>query len=119
MALGIVVALSMLPIMIPFLSIIGFALAKDRNAYYELNSGYRIQETLPSGLGIPRIQLIKNLGLLEKVIGDTEFEFQIDNVFYRLGDAKSVEILSMDNDERVKIGFTFESGTVTREIGGS
>jgi hypothetical protein len=118
-ALGIVVALSMLPMMIPFLAIIGFAFGDDRNASYELDSLYRIQETSPPGPIIPRIQLIKNVGLLEKVVGDTEFKFQIDDASYRLYDAKSIEILSVDNDERVKIGFTFEKGTVTREIGGS
>jgi beta-lactamase regulating signal transducer with metallopeptidase domain len=119
LTLGIIVVLSMLPMMIPFLSIIGFAFANDINSSYELVSPYRIHETSPPGPIIPRIQLMKNLGVLEKVVGDTEFKFQIDSTSYRLYDAKSIEIQSVDKLERIRIRFTFDKGTVTREIGGS
>jgi len=92
--------------MIPFMMIILAITGQDIGCSQELSSIIRIQEHSKSPLVIPKIEVIKKMGLIEKIIGEQEFEFELNNDNYRLCDANSIE-LKKSTQEEIIILFSF------------
>jgi hypothetical protein len=115
--LGSIIILSMLPMMIPFISIISFAFGGEGGANFELNQGIKIQEGRYNGIGLmPAVHIIKNYGIFEKIICETDFEFSVNENYYRLEDAKAVRLLNPDEIDTLKIEFQFDEGKLIREV---
>jgi hypothetical protein len=109
--------LSMLPMLLPLIAVIQFALAQDRNCHYELNSRLRIQEVKPFGLAMPLVEVIENHGAWEKVIGSEHIRFVVNDESYTLCDVQSIRILPSDADRKIKIEFEFVYGKEILKFG--
>ena len=122
-----IVVLSMLPMMIPFLSLVAFTTANDRETNYIINSKYRLEETFMSVIVPPRVILIKSLGPFEKVIGYTDYEFFINEAVtekersildieksFKLKDVHEVEIIDINQIGHNELKFVFKTGSINR-----
>ena len=114
-ALVVFTILTMLPMMIPFVTILAFAVSPE-NQRYRVSNDMELQEFQRSAIGIPTIVNIRSFGFYERIVGQTEFEIQVGDEFYRLEDAKSIRKLDSDGGDSLKIEFTFEGGKVVKTL---
>jgi hypothetical protein len=112
-ALIVFTILTMLPMMIPFLTILGFAVTRE-DKRYRISDDMELQMVQRTVVGMPTIVKIKSFGFYEKIVGQTEFEFQIGDDFYRIEEAKSIRKLDNNSSDSVKVEFKFEGGTIVR-----
>jgi len=108
------IGISLLPMMVPFLTIIGFALVNEDSM--KIDSEIHIRETSKSVIALPYISVLRNYWIFEREIGKTEFDFEINDDFFRIDDVKSIKKLPISNDEIIRLEFEFENGKVIREI---
>lgn len=96
---------------IPFLTIVAFAIETDNEKKIR---NYRLREGAESVIAIPKIKVIKKMGILEKEIGETNFYIKIGENNYRLtdfdeiklnkkGDSLSLEFEIGDQIEKIKV----------------
>jgi hypothetical protein len=109
------IMLSLLPMGVPFLTIVAFATESKHNSI-KLNSRVRLHENAKSVIAIPTIEAVKNYYIFEQTIGTTNFSFEINDKSYRLIDVENVREVTTDNSESLTVEFQFESGTVTRTM---
>ncbi|WP_025664729.1 hypothetical protein [Aquimarina megaterium] len=108
------IGISLLPMMVPFLTIIGFALVDEDSI--KIDSEIHIRETSKSVIALPYISVLKNYWIFEREIGKTEFDFEINDDFFGIDDVKSIRRLRTLNDKKMRLEFEFEKGKVIREI---
>jgi hypothetical protein len=108
--------LTMLPMMIPFLTIVAFAFDTD-DKRYRINNEVALQEHSISVISMPTIVAIKSFGLYERIVGETEFYFQINDNSYRIQDATSIRQRdSVKGEDSLRIEFKFKDGIVIRSL---
>ena len=107
--------LSLLPMGVPFLTVVAFAIDPVDNSV-KLNSRVMLRETAKSVIAIPTIEVVKSYYIFEKTIGTMDFNFNVDDKSYRLGDIESVREVTNDNVDRLTIEFKFKEGTVMRTL---
>ena len=100
---------------IPFLTIIAFAIDPVDNSI-QLDSRLRLQEAAKSVIAMPTIEVVKNYYIFEKVIGTTDFYFDVNQRSYRLGDTESVRQIPNSTSDSLKIEFEFKGGTIVRTL---
>ncbi|CAL2095482.1 hypothetical protein [Tenacibaculum sp. 190524A02b] len=110
----ILVGLSLLPMMIPILTVAAFAVGEENSI--KIDNEIRIFETAKSVIGKPYIAAAKNYWLLEREIGETDFDFEIEGKFYRIDDAKSINRLPESDSGKISLEFEFENGKVIKEL---
>ncbi|EZH75893.1 hypothetical protein ATO12_03625 [Aquimarina atlantica] len=110
----VLIGLSLLPMMIPFLTIIGFALVNQNSV--KIDSEIQIRETSKSVIAKPYIYVLKNYWIFEREIGQTRYDFEINDEFFGIDDAKSIKRLPDSNDKKIWLEFEFYNGKVLREI---
>ncbi len=108
------IGLSLLPMMIPILTVASFAVGEENSI--KIDTEIRIFETAKSVVGMPYVAAVKKYWFLEKEIGKTEFNFEIEGKFYRIYDAKSIRRLSESDSGKIRLEFEFANGKVTREM---
>ena len=106
--------LSLLPMGIPFLTVVAFAIDPLHN-YIKLDSRIRLQENAKSVIAIPQVEAVKNYYLLERVIGETDFYFSVGDNNYRLEDVETVRRLTSGTDI-LEIEFRFKDGIVIKKF---
>ncbi|MEW7281357.1 hypothetical protein ABW636_22445 [Aquimarina sp. 2201CG1-2-11] len=106
--------LSLLPMMVPFLTTISFAIVNQSSV--KIDDEIHIRETSKSVIAIPYISILKSYWIFEREIGKTEYEFEIENKFYGIDDAKSIKRLNTSGNQKIKLEFEFKNGRVIREI---
>ena len=99
---------------IPFFTITAFAIDSEKSI--KVDNEIRLVETTKSVIARPQVSVVKNYWIFEKVVGKTDFEFEINEKYYRIGDAKNIKRLTNDSDKKITIEFEFENGTITKEI---
>ncbi len=110
----IMIGLSLLPMMVPFLTTIGFAIVSQDSI--KIDNEIHIRETSKSVIAMPYISVLKNYWIFEREIGKTDFSFEINNEFFRIDDAKSIKRLPESNGQKIILEFEFENGKILREI---
>ena len=115
MTLIFLTVLSLLPMGIPFLTVVAFAIDPRDNSI-KLNSRVTLRETAKSVIALPTIEAVKNYYIFEKTIGTTDFNFNVNDKSYRLGDVETVREMTNDNADRLTIEFKFKDGTVVRTL---
>ncbi len=110
----ILIGLSLLPMMIPFLTTIGFALVNEDSI--KIDNEIHIRETSKSVIAMPYISVLKNYWIFEREIGKTEYDFEINDDFFHIDDAKSIKRLPESNDKKIRLEFEFENEKIIREI---
>ncbi len=110
----VIIGLSLLPMMIPFLTTIGFAIVNENSV--KIDNEIHIRETSKSVIAMPYISILRNYWIFEREIGKTEYDFEIDDEFFGIDDAKSIKRLPKLNDKKIRLEFEFENGKVIREI---
>jgi len=114
-ALVVFTILTMVPMMIPFLTI--FTFAGDLNdKRYRINETVELMEFSKSVISIPSVVAVKSFVLYEKIIGETRFEFEVGDDYLRIEDAKEIEQLPNDKNDSLRIEFKFETGNVIRTL---
>ena len=114
-SLLILTMLSLLPMGVPFLTIVAFAIELGDNSI-KLDSRVRLRETAKSVIAIPTIEAVKDYYIFERTIGTTDFYFDIGDKSYRLGDVETVRKVIDGNADRLTIEFKFKDGTVIRTL---
>ena len=107
--LGIIISLtilSLLPMGIPFLTITAFAIGND---FEKKIDNYKLREGTKSIIAIPKIRLIKNIWIIEKEIGESDFYVEFKENSYRLKDIEKIKL----QDETDSLNFEFTIGTRT------
>jgi hypothetical protein len=107
--------LSLFPMGIPFLTIIAFAISPADN-FVQLEPRIRLQETAKSVIALPTIEAVKNYYIFERVIGTTDFYFDVNGRSYRLGDTESIKRVTNEASDSLKIEFKFKDGTIIRTL---
>lgn len=95
--------LSILPMMLPFstliLSMSSYGLQTDK----KLNNSYRAQIVCYSAMSKPWLEIVENKGLFEKRIGIyREFDFDNNDDYFRIGDTKDI-YLKKETDSSLTI----------------
>ena len=101
--IGFLIVLSLLPMGIPFLTIIAFAIVNDSEKKIE---NYKMREGAKSVIAIPKIRLIKNMGIIEKEVGETEFYVVFKEGSYRLEEIEEINLI----EESDSLNFEFRIG---------
>ena len=109
------IVLSLLPMAIPFITLIGFATGSRSGCEFQLNSEYRIEEYIKSPIAMPEIHLIKAIGICERIVEKREFELDVHDEYYRMCDAESIEITD-DSGDGVDVRLKFKNGTFEWKI---
>ena len=107
--------LTMLPMMIPFLTILTFAVTPEAERF-RISDDTELQELHRFVVGIPTIVRIKSFGFYERIVGQTEFEIELGDKFYTIEEAKAIRILDNNGRGSLKIEFKFEGGTVIKTL---
>lgn len=115
MVLIVFTILTMLPMMIPFVTIFAFAFNAP-SVRYTVSNEIKLQEHSKSIISIPSIVATKSYGLYEKIIGETDFYFKIGEHDYRIQDASSIKQFSAENSDSLKIEFNFKNDTIVRTL---
>jgi hypothetical protein len=105
----------MLPMMIPFLTIIVFA-EGEREQRYHVSDSVDFQEYSKSVVGKPTVIAIKSFGFYEKIIGETDFEFEINGEYHRVHSTESIKILNDETSDSLQVEFKFKDGSVKRTM---
>ena len=82
----------------------------------KLNSRVTLRETAKSVIALPTIEAVKNYYIFEKTIGTTDFNFNVNDKSYRLGDVETVREMTNDNVDSLTIEFKFKDGTLVRTL---
>ena len=98
--IGILLILSLFPMGLPMISIISFAIENDDERKVE---NYRLREGAKSAIAIPKIYLLKNWGIIEKKIGETDFEIEINGEHFRLNEFDKINL----SEEKDSLNFEF------------
>src|SRR5262245_30381949 len=85
-ALAIFTILTMLPMMIPFITILAFAFdASDQR--YRVDENVELMEHFEfAGPAIPKVVAVRSFGFYEKIIGETDFQFEVGDDHLRIKD---------------------------------
>ena len=102
--------LSIVAMMIPFYAIFFASTGKERTMNYSLqHTKYRAQ-MIQSVMARARLQIIKNKGLFEKVVVDTQADFlKNDSIGYK--DIREIEVLK-DTKDSLTLKFHSPSGVL-------
>lgn len=115
-ALSIFIALTMLPMMMPFVMILSFAL-NTVDVRYKVSKELELQEHTISPVAIPHVVAIRSYGIYEQIIAETEFSFEVNDVSYRIEDAISIQALNIDlPTNKLSVEFKFKDGIVVRKF---
>lgn len=98
--LGLLIGLTWLPMMMPFVALIGFA--TSFNPGCDVDGRYRVQEVRIFPVSKPVVQVIESSGLLEKVVARYEFDY------FRMSQLKAVKNLPRKGDSQLSFEFEFE-----------
>ena len=114
------VILSILPMMVPFFAIILSSTGEGLHFKKQITPEYRLQVVGYSIMGRPLIEIMKNKGLLEKRIANTNINVFInDSTEIRIWDIKDAKFLN-ETDSSIAIQFSADSlngeMTITKEI---
>ena len=110
-ALIVVAILTMLPMMIPFLTILTFAVTPD-DKRYRISDDLEIQEHQRFVVGKPTIVAIKSYGFYEKIVSETFPDFEANGDYREFYDVKSIRLISEKDADTLKVEFKFDTGTV-------
>jgi hypothetical protein len=113
--LVVLTTLSLFPMGIPFLSVVAFAISPVDHSV-RLDSRVILRETSRSVIAIPTVEAVKSYYIFERTIGNTDFNFSVNDKSYRLIDVESVRTISNDNADGLTIEFRFKDGIVTRSM---
>ena len=106
--------LSLVPMGILFFTITAFAIDSEKSI--KVDDEIRLVETTKSVIARPQVSVVKNYWIFEKVVGKTDFEFEINEKYYRIGDAINIKRLTNVSNKKITIEFEFENGTIIKEI---
>ena len=107
--------LTMLPMMIPFLTIIGYA-SRGQEKRYRVTDRIDFHELPRNALGRTQVVAIKSFGPIEKIVAVTGVEFEINDQFYSIHDTESIKILNENSSDSLRVEFKFKDGTVKRTM---
>ncbi|TXF81698.1 hypothetical protein FUA23_21925 [Neolewinella aurantiaca] len=105
------ITLSFIPMGIPFLKVALFATEFNNERRIR---GYRLREGAKSVIAIPKISLIKDIGVFEKEIGEIDFYIEIDENSYRLSEIEKIDI--NEEVDSVIIEFAVENQSTIQKI---
>lgn len=97
--------MSLFPMGVPILTITAFAIDINGSAERKVQD-YRLREGVKSVIAIPKINLIKDYGIIEKEIGESNFYIKVDHKNYCLENVTDIK-LKEENDSlnfELKIG---------------
>ena len=60
------------------------------------------------------ISVVKNYWIIEKEVGEINYEFNLDDEYYYLEDVESIRRLPDSKNGKVRLEFQFKSGIVTK-----
>jgi hypothetical protein len=107
--------LTMLPMMIPFLTILAFA-ATPEDKRYRIRGDMELQELQRYVVGRPTIVAIKSFWFYEKIVGETFSDFEINGNYREFYDVKSIRLLNEQKADSLKVEFKFDIGTVVKTM---
>lgn len=108
---GLFMLLSLIPMGIPFLTIALFATGTDNERVVQ---NYTLREGAKSVLAIPKIRVVKSIGILEKEIGETDFNIEIEEKFYGLIDFDDINII--EEKDSLEIEFVIGNEIEKRKL---
>lgn len=88
----------------------------ERRARYKLNDRLELQEYSLGIMAPPKIIAIKSFWIYERIIGVTDCELEVNDVYYRIHDAESINLLSVQDTDSLRVAFKFPDGIVTRTM---
>lgn len=107
--------LTMIPMMIPFLTIASYTFeVKDKR--YKISDEVQLQEASKTILGPPDIVVIKSFGLYERIVGKTNAFFEFGDEYLQIENAEAIQQLNNKSSDSLKIEFKFKEGIVVRTI---
>jgi hypothetical protein len=95
------IILSMIPMMIPFISIVSMVFGADRDFSIKLTPTLRLDEVAKGPMSLPGVLVIEKRGLLEQEIASLEYYdwgVELDGNQYRLRELDDVKLISMNPD---------------------
>ena len=101
--------LSTIPMALPLIALIGFSTGETSSHSFQLNDKYEVQQHSGGAMAMPKIQLIKSNGILEKVIAERDFEIEYKNNYYTIADASSMQV--KETEDSINVVFTFKDGS--------
>jgi hypothetical protein len=108
--------LTMLPMMIPFIMIVSFAI-DIADTRYKISEELELQEHAESPIAVPMVVAIQSYELYERITSETEFDFKVGDEYFRIEDAISIKKLNVDHlSDTLSVEFRFESGFLTRKF---
>jgi hypothetical protein len=113
--LAIFTVLSMVPMGVPFLTVLVFAM-EVHDQRYRVNDSIDVQENSKSVIAMPSIVAIKSFGVFERVIGKTDSEFEVNGAFRELEDAESIKQINDPDSSELMLEFKFKDGVAVRTL---
>jgi hypothetical protein len=111
----VITVLTMIPMMIPFLTIVSYTFeVKDKR--YKINDQVQLQEFSKAILGPPDLVVIKSFGIYERIIGKTNAFFEFGDEYLQIENAESIRQLNNESGDSLKVEFKFNEGIATRTI---
>ena len=104
--------LSILPMMLPFFSILLSATGKGRMNHFSLGNNLRLEIISYSIIGRPRIQVVKDGFLFDKIKLEDQDEIQKnDSTLLEIRDAKNAQLIK-ETDTSITVKYFFEKDTM-------
>ncbi len=101
--------LSLVPMGIPFLTVIAFMLPNPSPDYLYQDNEIRIEMTTKSVIGRPYIAVVKNYAIFEKEIAEVDAEIEIGGKYYDPFDIRSIHRIDSDNSRNLILSLDFDS----------
>lgn len=116
LSLVVLTILSLIPMGIPFLTIIAFMIPDPNPQYFYRDKDIRVEYTTKSVIGKPYIAVVANYIIFEREIAEIEAEFEIEGEYYGVNDITSVYRENSLIKNRLILNFDFGTDTIKKEI---
>jgi hypothetical protein len=104
--------LSSIPMGLPLMAFYGFMTASDRTFSYRIDFDHRVQELWKSPMAAGTVEIVKESGIVEQIIGHLPNEFEVDENFYSIWEAQSIR-LQKDIKDSINVLLSFSKGQVS------
>jgi hypothetical protein len=116
MTLIVLTFLSLIPMGVPFLTIIAFMIPDPNPQYFYRDKDIRVELTTKSVIGKPYIAVVENHLVFEREIAELEAEYEIEGDYFDVNDIKSVYRRESLIKNRLILNFDFGKKTIQQEI---
>lgn len=113
-ALGVLILLSFIPLGVPFLTTVAYAIEGFNQKYDQVVREYRVEMAAQSVIALPYIEVTRMGFMIEKRVGKLPMDLEIGETYFRFSDIQSIRI--EEEIDSLQLKFCFEQDTIVKKI---